>query len=275
MLARLSALKNVGPYTLRQPKVRLFGLVAVEPPLQIAPAELPFRLFALLALRAGNVVELPTIIEALWGETLPLNHVSLAQGYVSKLRKGMPKGTIETVRGRSYRLNLQECDIDVLLCMRVIDDGCREALQGCKLTSLAMFEAALSLCQNQFMSECELTPPLQQWAETIENARRTAMLRRAEVALYLGYHWEILDEMLAEWLVDPLREDFMALLMVALYRCLRRVDACEYYRRMQRQLAVDLNMAPHPRLQLLYERVLRGDRALLLPTAAILPLQDP
>ena len=64
-----------------------------------------------LALRPGERVDAETLAEALWGEGPPASAAKVVQGCVSRLRKALGAGAIETVDG-GYRLRSDELDID-------------------------------------------------------------------------------------------------------------------------------------------------------------------
>jgi DNA-binding winged helix-turn-helix (wHTH) protein len=49
------------------------------------------ELIALLALSAGRVVPVSTLVDALWGEDLPANPVNALQVRISKLRRALER----------------------------------------------------------------------------------------------------------------------------------------------------------------------------------------
>jgi DNA-binding SARP family transcriptional activator len=58
---------------------------------------------AVLLLRANQVVPIPALIDAVWGEDPPATAGNLVQGYVSALRKELGRDSIETSEP-GYRL---------------------------------------------------------------------------------------------------------------------------------------------------------------------------
>ena len=66
-------------------------------------------LLAVLALNAGRVVSAERLIDELWGEEPPATAATALQVYVSRLRKTLGEGAIET-RAPGY---LVEGDVDV------------------------------------------------------------------------------------------------------------------------------------------------------------------
>src|SRR5437016_4754241 len=76
------------------------------------PAGKPRALLALLGLEAGRVVSLDRIVDVLWGERSPSTATKLVQGYVSRLRKLLPEGLLET-REPGYLLRLEDEQLDL------------------------------------------------------------------------------------------------------------------------------------------------------------------
>src|SRR5579864_1725657 len=70
-------------------------------------------LLALLLLNANHVVARDRLIDELWGEAPPESAVTSVQIYVSRLRKVLPAGVLET-RTRGYLLTVEPDAIDVL-----------------------------------------------------------------------------------------------------------------------------------------------------------------
>src|SRR5262245_60313326 len=64
---------------------------------EIPPGK-PRALLALLVLEAGRVVSAERLIDELWGERPPATAAKMVQGHVSRLRKALPAGLLETRR---------------------------------------------------------------------------------------------------------------------------------------------------------------------------------
>lgn len=64
-------------------------------------------LLAVLALEAGSVVPVPTIVDRVWGENAPASAANLVQTYVSTWRKALAAGSLDdpgpTVSRTSWR----------------------------------------------------------------------------------------------------------------------------------------------------------------------------
>src|SRR6266545_3965622 len=95
--------------------------------------------------------------------------------------------------------------------------------------------------------------------------RSDALHRRIEADLALGRHAELVAELRALTDRHPLREQFWAQLMTALYRCGRQADALQAYQRVSRLLADELGVDPGPELRALHQAILASDPALAAP----------
>src|ERR671937_1442965 len=60
------------------------------------PGGKPRVLLALLALEEGRVVSVERLVDGLWGEHPPETAAKVVLGYVSRLRKLLPPGVLET-----------------------------------------------------------------------------------------------------------------------------------------------------------------------------------
>jgi hypothetical protein len=99
-------------------------------------------------------------------------------------------------------------------------------------------------------------------AARLDQQRLLALDLRIQADLALGRHAELVGEL--EQLVGeyPWQEQFIAHLMLALYRCGRQADALAVYRDAYDRLLNEVGVSPGPALQELHQRVLRQDPAL-------------
>ena len=207
-------------------------------------------LLAVLALNAGRVVPSERLIDELWGDEPPATAATALQVYVSRLRKSLGSGAIET-RGSGY---LVEGDVDV----RRFDELVASARQSEPARAAQLLNEALRLWRGVALSDCEL--PLE--AARLEEQRLVAFEQRIEADLAGGRSSELVGELESLVAEHPLREPFRAQLMLALYRAGRQAEALDSYRAARATLSNELGIEPSPRLKQLEQAILRQDDSL-------------
>lgn len=207
-------------------------------------------LLAVLALNAGRVVPAERLIDELWGDEPPATAATALQVYVSRLRKSLGEGAIET-HAPGY---LVEGDVDV----RRFDELVSEARRSEPARTAELLNEALGLWRGAALSDCEL--PLA--AARLEEQRVTALEQRIEADLASGRSSELVGELESLVAEHPLREPFRAQLMLALYRAGRQAEALDSYRAARATLLDELGIEPSPRLQQLEQAILRQDDSL-------------
>lgn len=68
---------------------------------------------------------------------------------------------------------------------------------------------------------------------------------------------------------NPMQEQFCGLLMIALYRSGRQIDALQTYRQFRHRLNEELGVEPSPMLHSYESAILEHDEALLARTASL------
>ena len=207
-------------------------------------------LLAVLALNAGKVVSTDRLIDELWGDEPPATATTALQVYISKLRKTLGEGAIET-RDPGYVLH-GELDADRF---EVLVSSARGAEPERAAEVLA---EALSLWRGAAL--CDVDLPLDR--SRLEELKLAATEQRIDADLARGRSSELVGEL--ETLVGehPLRESFRAQLMLALYRAGRQAEALEAYRAARTALMDELGIEPGPRLHQLEQAILRQDDSL-------------
>src|SRR5215212_583583 len=240
-----------------------------------APAKLPGlaerALLAQLLLAPGRTIPATLLVDRLWSEaTLPVDPMNALQIRVSKLRralKAMGVGDVVTREGVGYRATIDPSTVDALdfadrirtaraAAANAADNG------GIHPAHVQAYDDALALWRGEPLSDFAV----EQWA-TAEAARFTelrlaAMTERAQVALALGRHLEVIGDLEPVVAHDPTLESLAGLLMLALYRSGRQADALDVYNRTRVVLDEALGLEPSVSLRSLHERVLRQDATL-------------
>ena len=246
-----------GSYT-----IRLLGSLDVEsrgvraelgPPKQRA-------LLALLALSPNEVVSTDRLIFDLWGEHAPRTARHSIQIYVSDLRKALSSlagAPAISTRPPGYRLEVSPDAIDVHHFERLVHEARRAAQADDLGVASEAFGAALALWKGSPLSEFVYDDFAQNWVRRLHSLRLDAIGELARVEIEARRYGDALELIASAREEEPLREDYLELLMLALYRSGRHVDALREYEAHRQLLADELGVVPSPSLRSLQDGILR------------------
>jgi DNA-binding SARP family transcriptional activator len=222
---------------------------------------------AALLLHRGEVVTADRLIEALWGERAPATAAKTVQVYVSNLRKALGDGQLVT-QGGGYALQIEPDQVDADRFAKLATNG-REALErGEPEHARALLQGALALWRGPALTDFSYERFAEPEIARLEEARLAALEDRIEAELELGQHARLVPELEALVHEHPLRERLYQLLIVALYRSGRQVDALDRYQRARTKLIDEFGIEPGPQLQEVQRAVLSQDVSLDLPASA-------
>ena len=229
-------------------------------------------LFAALLSDAGTLFTVESLIEELWGTTPPAKVENALQAQVSRLRRRLSRLEPERDESRlqtsaaGYLLAVEPCESDVgqfLGALRRV----RDRVTGEESTDLERdiweIRQALDLWRGPVFGGLLGGPLCQIAAGRYEESRNAALSLLYELELRVGGHARVLPELTALCASNPLQEQFCLLLMLALYRCGRQVDALNTYRQFRQRLVDDLGVEPSPVLQQYEKAILVHDPALM------------
>ena len=204
-------------------------------------------LLGYLLLHANEVVAQDRLVDALWGESPPATAVTKLHGYVSRLRRVLGAGRLET-RPPGYVLRVGPGELDL--------DRARELLAADRhAEALALWrgEALVDLGSEDF-ARSEIA--------RLGELRLSALEGRFEHELAAGRHAELAGELAAVARANPLRERLAGQLMLALYRSGRQAEALAAYQAARATLVEELGLEPSEQLSALQQRILVHDPAL-------------
>ena len=229
----------------------------------------PRALLAILLLHANAVVSRDRLIEDLWGEDAPATARSALRVHVAQLRNTVGDGRLQT-RTPGYSIAVAAGELDLDRFRRLVDQADCALRDGQPSTSADTLHEALSLWRGPALADLSYEAFARAAIADLEEQRLAALERRIEADLALGRHGDLVGELEALVVVEPLRESLLRQLMLALYRCGRQADALAAYRQARRRLVDDLGIEPSPELQRLERAILRHEPTLeLFPHAEL------
>src|SRR6185312_14342122 len=209
-----------------------------------------------LALEPGRAVGVHTLVADLWGDTPPADEVNALQSLVSRLRRALPGGPVESVP-TGYRLAVDPRLVDATEFERLAEAG-RRKLDGDPSGARRLLTDALALWRGPALADAAGQPWADAAADRLTERRLAATEDRIDATLELGGHAEVLTDLETLARDHPLRERIRGQQVRALYAAGRQADALAAYEDVRRRLAEELGVDPSPALQEIHLRVLRA-----------------
>jgi DNA-binding SARP family transcriptional activator len=255
-------------------EIKVLGpLEAQENGRSITPtAGKPRQILALLALEAGQVVTVPTLIEELWGLEPPRSALTTLQTYIMHLRRlidaalaGDGSATAKDVlatRCGGYVLNVAAGCVDVQAYERQAAAGARAAEAGDYRYASRLLRSALEVWRGPALVDVQAGLRLGIEVVRLEESRLGVLELGIDADLRLGRHYTLLSELAMLNASYPMHENICAQFMVALYRAGQQWRALEVYKRLRDTLVCELGVEPSVRLQRLQRSILKSETVL-------------
>ncbi len=215
---------------------------------------------AALACRPGEIVTVGALVDELWGDHAPRTAANTLQTYVSRLRRRVgsaDRGAHQLIRTRAhgYQLAVADDAVDATRFVALIERA-REVCTRDLPAGHELLTEALALWRGPAFASLEVGSLLGPEATRLEELRLSASCERIELAIDLGRHAAVIHELQALITAQPLRERLSELLMTALYRSGRQVEALEVYRSLRALLVEELGIEPGPGIRAVQQAVL-------------------
>ncbi|MEN3539632.1 BTAD domain-containing putative transcriptional regulator [Microbispora sp. ZYX-F-249] len=225
------------------------------------------RLLTLLLCRAGEPVEVPALIEALWNGQPPASARKNLQGYVHRLRHSIAGQEHIVHSAAGYAIIVGAGQVDALRFADLVDRGQAAYDRGDLESAGATLRQALKLWRGTPYADASDVAIVMQEVRRLEEAQLRAQELSVCVDLELGRHSALIGELGRLATAHPYRERLRCYWMLALYRSGRQAEALEVFRDTRALLIEELGIEPGPELRALNERILRADPALGPPPA--------
>ncbi|WCN81191.1 AfsR/SARP family transcriptional regulator [Micromonospora sp. LH3U1] len=221
---------------------------------------------AMLLLRAGRLVPVDELIDALWEERPPATARAQLQTCVSRLRRRLAElglaPEIIVTDPAGYGVRTAPTDLDAEDFARGVEAARAAVAAGRLVEARTEFRAALALWRGPALGGIP-SRSVRRRAQALDEQRLTALEECVDVELRLGQAPELIEELVESVDQHPLRERLRGQLMLALTSVGRQADALAVYREGRRIYADELGIEPGVELQGLHQRVLAGDLALV------------
>lgn len=204
-------------------------------------------ILAMLLLRAGRVVPVEELIDAVWEERPPATARTQLQICVSRLRQrlallGLPVETIVT-DPVGYGIRITPDDLDAEVFARSVEAGRAAVAAGQPGEARRHYRAALALWRGPALSGTT-SRSVRRRALALDEQRLATLEECVDVELRLRRAADLIDELSETVDRHPLRERLRGQLMLALAAAGRQADALAVYREGRRVYAENSVSSP-------------------------------
>ncbi|WBB62057.1 BTAD domain-containing putative transcriptional regulator [Streptomyces sp. WMMC500] len=220
-------------------------------------------LLATLLLGANEFQSVDRIAESLWEHDRPRSAQDLVRLYVHQLRKRMgTAGADVLTESGGYMIRVGEGELDIQVFERETRQARRAMTTGDLTQAATRFRTALALWPEPF-AVCANSPLVERLrGPRLEDMRLSAVEDLAESELAMGDGLDMVDRLCPLADRHPHRERLLRLLMLALHRRGRKVEALAAFRRTRAFLVSEVGVEPGRELHELVQAILSDDASL-------------
>ncbi|HEY2674324.1 MAG TPA: AfsR/SARP family transcriptional regulator [Rugosimonospora sp.] len=212
---------------------------------------------AVLLLEPGQVFSTDRLIDLLWQQDPPVAARAALQTLMSRVRKAIRSALGDEApllsRGQGYVLHVGPERVDARRFAGMVEEAGRVHDASQRAARLA---EALDLWRGPALADAADSVLRDQLCSSLEESRFRAISARIDAELAAGRHADLISELLRLVAEYPLRENLHGQLMLALYRCGRRAEALDAYRRARQLLVAELGLEPGPQLRTLHAAII-------------------
>jgi len=218
------------------------------------------RVFALLAVNCDEVVPFERVVGVLWDEP-PNSARQQVHNVLSGLRRALEASGsgIEVVTSNiGYRLGIPKLTVDAFQFQARVQEAENAHAGGSVDETIRLLREALHLWRGSALSGL-FSRQLVNAATVLNDQRLAAVEHLAELQLLQGDAATPVADLIELVEEFPFRESLRALLMKALHRSGRQVEALAVFEEGRHLLAEELGLDPGSLLQAAHQQVLAGD----------------
>lgn len=226
------------------------------------------QVFALFAIRAGELVTAAELIEELWETSPPRSAPQCLQTYIMRLRKSiegaLPAGegagkAVLSTRSCGYTLNVPTENIDAHRYRDLVASGQQALDTGDFAAASRILGTALKIWRGPALVDVRVGPRLGPAADRLEQSRLGVLESRIDADLGLGRYHQLLDELAELTTRYPMHEKLCVQYMTALTACGRKWRALEVFWALRQRLVTELGVEPSIEVQRVQQRILNAD----------------
>jgi DNA-binding SARP family transcriptional activator len=217
----------------------------------------------------GEPVSVDTLMDRVWNGEPPPTATDTLHSYLSRLRSRLRRAVGDDLAQvlrpspRLYQLRADPEDIDLLRFRRLRTDAASAEARGDQELAIGLLRTAETLWRGEPLTEfADNAWALSARARLVEEHRRVREERIA-LELELGRHADLIGELQELAAQNPLAQQVIGSLMLALYRSGRHDEALAVFRNTRERLHDGQGIEPGAELQELHLRMLEQDRTLL------------
>lgn len=230
---------------------------------------------AYLLLSANRPISTEDLIEAMWGGAPPSTARRQVHADISAIRSALrQRADLIRTFPFGYQITVADDELDLAEFRAKVGQANAETAAGDHKLAARVLRSALDLWSGPALADA-VGAYVPAAAARLEEQRLDARERLIEVELAGGAAEEPISDLTGLIAQHPLRERLHGLLMLALYRAGRRLEALETARTLRATLAEQHGLDPGPEIIDLERRVLRDDPALRPQPASPVPAQLP
>ncbi|MEN3309319.1 MAG: hypothetical protein V7603_5521 [Micromonosporaceae bacterium] len=224
----------------------------------------------MLLLESGRMVSVDRLVELLWDQDPPDGARRAVHAHVARLRAALaavPAADPPRIltAGAGYVVHAAPDSVDADRFRSLV---LAARAEGTARRRAALLRGALALWRGPALADIATDRFRDLVCGDLEELRLLTLEDCFAAELDIGCHAELVAELRGFASAHPYRERIRALLMLALYRAGRQVEALETFRSTRAQLVDQLGVEPTAQLQRLHEVMLQGDGRLTQIAAA-------
>ncbi|MBB5870089.1 DNA-binding SARP family transcriptional activator [Allocatelliglobosispora scoriae] len=228
------------------------------------------NVLAALLVHADQVVPVTSLMKELWGDNPPASGMTTMQTYILNLRKLFAGATGRTMaeisgdflvtRAGGYALRLGGASLDVHRYHALVAQGRQALSSGEDEQAVRLLSEALRQWSGPALVDISVGRLLESKRRQFEESRLVVLEYLVDVELRLGMYREVLTELAALTVENPLHEGLHAQYMRALHLSGRRAQALEVFHRVRGSLVAELGLEPSLPMQRLHQAILNSDK---------------